>query len=179
MISVLANLTADDLTALAAVGGVAATIAIAPFGIYRFVMDKRLERQAPLWDRRIELYFEVSRVAALLGTTSPLDAEEEQDWKIAARKFWVMWSGEMILVEGADVESEMVRFGDALQAVSDATAANDADDSDHFQKLHAELWQVSLELSRALRRSISQTLNAKLGELDGGRSTSGPHSKNS
>lgn len=95
---------------------------------------RRIEAMKPFLERQLQLYTEATQIAATLATVMADSIEDK-----TMRRFWELYWGELALVENAEVEKAMVRFGQGLQ--------------NGYNK--AELQQLSLKLAHACRESLA------------------------
>jgi hypothetical protein len=129
----------STLKILTAIGAVIAFC----WGAYQFLLTqrgqaetRRVEATRPFLDRQLTLYTDATRAAATMATsTSP------EEIAAAKNKFFLLFWGELVMVEDRDVETAMVEFRDALNQGKEG----------------AELEQFSLRLARACRNSLARS----------------------
>ena len=133
----------STLKILATMGAVIAFF----WGAYQFILTqrgqaetRRVEATRPFLDKQLTLYTTATQAAATMATS------KSQEEIVAARsKFFLLFWGELVMVEDRHVESAMVKFRDAINAGKEG----------------AELEQLSLSLARACRNSLAQSWGVK------------------
>jgi hypothetical protein len=70
----------------------------------------RIEAQKPLLVKRLEFYVAVTSTTAIIATS-----KNETEVAKAKEEFWKLYSGPLILVQDASVESSKHQFADCLQ----------------------------------------------------------------
>ena len=98
--------------------------------------SRRVEATKPFLERQLKLYTEASQVAATIATS-----DNSAEVKKATKRFWELYWGELALVENKEVESAMVKLGEAMGANNNQNA----------------LKGLSLELARACRYSLDKS----------------------
>lgn len=140
------------LTALIAVFGFL-------FGIYQFNMQqqqqsvrdyqaKEKEFKRVLWEKQLELYLEVSKIAAQLAATS-----DENERKTLYKELSSHFNGDLIVVEDRQVMEAVLEF-DQLYEVFLADLSRQED-----------LLASARKLARACRNSLVKTFDVQLGDL--------------
>nr|WP_315185034.1 hypothetical protein [uncultured Albidiferax sp.] len=117
------------------------------WGVYQFdqtqrgqAETRRVEATRPFLDKQLKLYTDATQAASTMATSN---SPEEV---VAARsRFFLLFWGELVMVEDRHVESAMVEFRAALNA----------------GKKGAELEQLSLRLARACRNSLAVAWGVK------------------
>ncbi|WP_139176074.1 MULTISPECIES: hypothetical protein [unclassified Janthinobacterium] len=117
------------------------------WGAYQFIATqrgqaetRRIEATRPFLDRQLKLYTDATQATATMATST------SQDEIAAARsKFFLLFWGELVMVEDRNVESAMVEFRNALNAGKEGP----------------ELEQLSLALARSCRNSLAQSWGVK------------------
>lgn len=115
------------------IGGFGAFMLPFLYSIVKDAKTRRIEAQKPHLERQLAIYTEACRVAVCLATST--NAEER---KIAERRFWELYWGELCMVESRGVERAMAKFGKALR--------NNVDEN--------SLKSGSYELAHELRNSL-------------------------
>ncbi|MDM0037498.1 hypothetical protein QTH89_13820 [Variovorax sp. J22G21] len=117
------------------------------WGAYQFLLTqrgqaetRRVEATRPFLDRQLKLYTDATQAASTMATS-----KSPQEVAAARSKFFLLFWGELVMVEDRHVESAMVEFRDALNA----------------GKAGAELEQLSLRLARACRNSLAESWGVK------------------
>jgi len=98
--------------------------------------SRRVEATKPFLEKQLKLYTEASQMAAQIATSD----DEELKAKALAR-FWLLYWGELALVENSDVEAAMVGMRNVIVR----------------QGSQSELQQASLKLTRACRQSLDKS----------------------
>ena len=113
------------------------------WGVFQFISGqnvqaetRRIEATKPFLERQLKLYIEATQAAAMLAT-----AENSDELDVANKKFWLLYWGELALVEDKRVEAAMVQFGRALESGS----------------VGQQLQQYSLTLAHACRDSLAES----------------------
>jgi len=111
------------------------------WGAYQFLLTqrgqaetRRVEATRPFLDRQLKLYTDATQAAATMATS-----KSREEIAAAKSKFFLLFWGELVMVEDRHVEAAMVEFRDALNAGKEG----------------AELEQLSLKLARACRNSLA------------------------
>ena len=122
---------------------------------------RTFESQRPYREKQIELYFEASRAASTIATSS-----NPQEKAAAEAKFWNLYWGPLSVVEdtlivdssqGSEVEKAMVIFG-RCSMLSGSDPRNYTDSQTTFNRCSSsELKQVSLCLAHTVRDAIHST----------------------
>ena len=117
------------------------------WGAYQFLLTqrgqaetRRVEATRPFLDRQLTLYTDATKAAATIATS-----KLPEEIAAARNKFFLLFWGELVMVEDRHVESAMVEFRNALNAGKEG----------------AELEQLSLRLARACRNSLAQSWGVK------------------
>jgi hypothetical protein len=104
---------------------------------------RRIEATKSFLERQLQLYTEATQIAATLATVTTDSIEDK-----TIQRFWQLYWGELALVENADVEKAMVKFGQGLQ--------------NGYNK--PQLQQLSLALAHACRESLAISWGINLWE---------------
>lgn len=117
------------------------------WGAYQFIVTqrgqaetRRIEATRPFLDRQLKLYTDATQATATMATSTSQD-----EIAAARRKFFLLFWGELVMVEDRNVESAMVEFRNALNAGKEGP----------------ELEQLSLILARSCRNSLAQSWGVK------------------
>lgn len=113
-------------------------------------MNARREFEKPYYEKQMTLYFEISRVASTLATS-----HSEEERTKAYNRFLVLYWGEAYLVNNFEVERSMTHFYTQLVSSKDSVDRDDIE----------ELQHLSYQLTRALRKSLSDTWPVPKGNL--------------
>jgi hypothetical protein len=100
-----------------------------------------INAQQPFLTKQLELYFETSRVVAILATAVP----GSDEWRAKEKRFWELYWSELSVVEDGVVESAMVETCKAMVKYKLAP-------SDHLAQLTFE--GATYDLAHALRRGF-------------------------
>lgn len=103
------------------------------------------ERQKPFLQRQVELYFEIVDITSRIA-----NLPESKDRSELEARFWILYWGQLGIVEDDLVIKQMIDFGKKLEANAGAS----------------DLKKVSIGLATACRKSLSNTWNLDLAELD-------------
>lgn len=133
----------STLQILTAIGAVIAFC----WGAYQFLLTqrgqaetRRVEATRPFLDKQLKLYTEATQAAATMATS-----KSPEEIRAARNKFFLLFWGELVMVEDRHVESAMVELRNALNAGKEG----------------AELEQLSLRLARACRNSLAESWGVK------------------
>ncbi|MBY0401414.1 hypothetical protein K2X89_14035 [Myxococcota bacterium] len=103
----------DRIKGLSALGGAIAFC----WGVFQFTAGqqaqsetRRIEATRPFLERQLKLYTEATQAAATLSTS-----KDSNELDASRKTFWLLYWGELALVEDKKVEAAMVQFGDALR----------------------------------------------------------------
>jgi hypothetical protein len=123
------------------------TIVAFCWGAYQFILTqrgqaetRRIEATRPFLDRQLKLYTDATQATATMATSASRD-----EIAAARSKFFLLFWGELVMVEDSNVESAMVEFRNALIAGKEGP----------------ELEQLSLTLARSCRNSLAQSWGVK------------------
>ncbi|WP_413114089.1 hypothetical protein [Thaumasiovibrio sp. DFM-14] len=116
-------------------------------GVYKYFHSVECNFRSPLWERQLQLYFEISEVVSTLATSS--DTEEILS---AEKLFWNLYFGPLLLVEDTGVESVVVEIALLLEIPI----------SDRPQE---KIKSLALKLGYECRNSISVRWRTSLPEL--------------
>jgi hypothetical protein len=108
---------------------------------------KKLERQERLLEEKAALYKETRQVLSFLSNQ---DASTSPLYKAKRDRFWELYWGDLAAVESAEIESLMVRFGNALTGLE-----NEADDTTRMA-IKEDMKQISLSLARQTKTELSE-----------------------
>jgi hypothetical protein len=100
-----------------------------------------INAQQPFLKKQLELYFETSRVVAILATAVP----DSDEWRASEKRFWELYWSELSVVEDGVVESAMVETCKAMMKYKLAPR-------DHLAQLTFE--GATYDLAHALRRGF-------------------------
>ncbi|MCA1615464.1 MAG: hypothetical protein LC800_15460 [Acidobacteria bacterium] len=132
------------------------------------------EFRKPVWNKQLELFFQISEAASAVAASQPGDADRKQ----AEVKFWQLFYGPSVFVEGqieeedeaakqgegqgeksardkkpnVDVRQAVITFARCLQGISD-----ECDESHSSEEKTIQLQKLSLELTSQCRESIART----------------------
>ncbi|MCE3606569.1 hypothetical protein LXA47_23620 [Massilia sp. P8910] len=132
------DLILKAVASILAVGGATA-------GIAKYFRSVEGTFRAPLWEKQLNLYFEVCEVAATLAAEDNL-----VERTLAERRFWRLYYGPLALVESPEVEQAMVEFALAIEK------------NPHDLKI---LRSLALGLAYQCRESIAKSWRTTLPEL--------------
>lgn len=139
-----ARLSLEPLLKIATVIG---TVIAFFWGAYQFLLTqrgqaetRRVEASRPFLDKQLTLYTDATRAAATIATS-----KSPEEIAAARGKFFLLFWGELVMVEDRHVESAMVEFRNALIAGKEG----------------ADLEQLSLRLARACRNSLAESWGVK------------------
>ena len=110
--------------------------------------EREKSLKAPLWEKRLNYYFQATEVAATIATSKDQTSREK-----AEAKFKELYYGPLVIIEDPAVESAMIKFNYCL------TGQEPCDE--------AELAKRSLGLSHSARKSIEEAFEVELGKLKG------------
>jgi hypothetical protein len=117
------------------------------WGVFQFIATqkaqtetRRIEATKPFLERQLKLYTDATQAAAALATS---DKPEELD--AAGKRFWLLYWGELALVEDEMVEASMVQLGHVLETGSASQ----------------QVQQRSLALAHACRDSLAESWGVK------------------
>ncbi len=117
------------------------------WGVFQFSLNqrnqsqtRRIEATRPFLDRQLTLYTEATQSVATLATCT-----RDEEVQPAAKRFWLLYWGELALVEDTRVEAAMVKFGRAIEQV----------------RTPDEMRQLSLGLAHACRDSLAESWGVK------------------
>ena len=102
----------------------------------RNVETRRIEATLPYLQKQLDLYTEATQVTAIIATS-----KDQEEIKIATKRFNELYWGELAMVERDSVEKAMVAFRGAL-------------DTNNDQK---ELANLALRLARACRDELAES----------------------
>lgn len=103
----------------------------------RVAANRTMEATKPFLDRQLAMYSEASRVAAVLASPDVNDDDRSK----AMKEFWLLYYGELAMVESPDV-------AEAMDAIKETLEHNPT---------QQQLAQVSLNLTQACRLSLDQS----------------------
>ena len=119
-------------------------------GLWRYFDITTKQFQKPLWDRQIELYFELSNVSSTLASTHDYD-----EWISAKYKFFKLINGPMIIVQDNIVQKAIETMANKLMKVS----WKDIEASLHDLKTRPPLERESIILSYTIRDALDSSMN--------------------
>jgi hypothetical protein len=137
------SLVLQSLTALSIVVGGA-------LGLWRYFDTTTKQFQKPLWDRQIELYFELSNVSSTLASTN-----DHEEWMSARVKFFKLINGPMIIVQDNKVQIAIETMANKLVTVS----WKDIEASLQDSKTRPPLERESIILSYTIRDALDTSMN--------------------
>jgi hypothetical protein len=148
------------------IGGVLVAVIGGAWTLYAWDELAVRESQKPLLEKQLQLYVEVSKVAAklaILPLRAPEGAAPDDTWDRTNRRFWELRWGEVVLVEDKAVGAAIARFGRQVSEVEQCRRrAKDCLDS------QANLKPLLLELTRAIRTSLEKAWGYDLSGPDAG-----------
>ncbi len=109
-------------------------------GILQYSHSKDQEFRKAFWEKRYELYSEVTDLAAKISVSEDLDKVKNE-----RKAFWHLYWGRMSIVESKAVYDAMVLYGQKLKSLE--PSGNTSPD----------LQQLSYKLARACRNSLKNT----------------------
>ena len=109
-------------------------------GILKYVDTRNKEFRQAFWQKQFDVYVRATRAAAKIAIAPDIaSAKSERD------EFWVLYLGELSILENNDVRIAMINFGKQLTAFEDGKRNIDA------------LEDLSYKLARACRESLKKT----------------------
>lgn len=137
----------QNLDALIKALSVLGAVSVFIWGVIQFIVSqhaqaetRRIEATKPFLERQLQLYTNVTQVAAGLATSHDVNEVES-----ATKRFWSLYWGELALVEDKRVEAAMADMKRALEAGAKGE----------------ELTVLSLALARACRDSLAESWGVK------------------
>jgi hypothetical protein len=129
-----------------------------PFGVFQYRKQQKLNRDAaaesrdrefyrPLWEKQLALYFDASEAAATIATSSDPEARRQ-----AEAKFWMLYSGPLVVVESPEVSGAMKNFGKCLE-----------------DETRGGIQELSLALASAFQISLTHGADLRLVEFSKGK----------
>jgi hypothetical protein len=107
----------------------------------REARSRLIEGQKPFLELQLRLYFEAAEVTGNLVT----ETVDSPEWNMALKRFWALYWSKLSMVENAEVEGEMEKFGDAIEVLV-KKGGNDK----------TGLQNASYDLAHAIRRAIEE-----------------------
>jgi hypothetical protein len=84
------------------------------WAVYKYLGGVEIGFRKPLWERRLDLYFQACEAASILANYP----ESAPEWRDAEKKFWTLYWGPLVVVEDAEhVSQAMIQMGAALNTV--------------------------------------------------------------
>ena len=119
-------------------------------GLWRYFDTTAKQFQKPLWDRQIALYFELSEVAAVLGS-----AKARDEWTAAKFRFFTLINGPLIIVMDNQVQLSITEFANKLINVNN----ENLEKSWHDPLARTPLEKNSQKLSYDIRNALDRAMN--------------------
>jgi hypothetical protein len=115
-------------------------------------LTARKERQAPFLAKQLQMYTEITQIAAVLASSN-----NKAEWEKANGKFWKLYYGDLVIVQSPykqddnnTVDTQLTYLGNVLR---ETNGRFDQITDDTRDSLH----RISLDLARACRKDIQET----------------------
>jgi hypothetical protein len=108
---------------------------------------KKIERQDKLREEKTALYKETRQTLSFLSTNTDVATDL---YKAKKTRFWELYWGDLAAVETPQVESLMVKFGQALNSLPEAESEPEK------EEIKATLQQLSLTLAHQTSEELKQ-----------------------